>query len=110
MEKISDSGENSISDSPGNPPYRRGIHPGMYTERLWTMRQYAGFSSPTNTNNRFKKLLDSGQTGLSIAFDLPTQLGLDSDDALSSGEVGKVGVPIDSIHDMRVLFADIDMG
>jgi len=110
VEKISDSGENSISDSPGNPPYRRGIHPGMYTERLWTMRQYAGFSSPTNTNNRFKKLLDSGQTGLSIAFDLPTQLGLDSDDALSSGEVGKVGVPIDSIHDMRVLFADIDMG
>ncbi len=74
------------------------------------MRQYAGFSSPTNTNNRFRKLLDSGQTGLSIAFDLPTQLGLDSDDELSSGEVGKVGVPIDSIHDMRELFADIDMG
>ncbi|MEO2114794.1 MAG: methylmalonyl-CoA mutase family protein, partial [Candidatus Poseidoniia archaeon] len=98
------------SRSAGNPPYRRGIHPGMYKDRLWTMRQYAGFSSPTNTNNRFKKLLDSGQTGLSIAFDLPTQLGLDSDDELSSGEVGKVGVPIDSIHDMRELFADIDMG
>ena len=98
------------SRSAGNPPYRRGIHPGMYRDRLWTMRQYAGFSSPTNTNNRFKKLLDSGQTGLSIAFDLPTQLGLDSDDELSSGEVGKVGVPIDSIHDMRELFADIDMG
>ncbi|MEO2115020.1 MAG: methylmalonyl-CoA mutase family protein, partial [Candidatus Poseidoniia archaeon] len=60
------------SRSAGNPPYRRGIHPGMYRDRLWTMRQYAGFSSPTNTNNRFKKLLDSGQTGLSIAFDLPT--------------------------------------
>ena len=74
------------------------------------MRQYAGFSSAGNTNKRFRKLLDSGQTGLSIAFDLPTQLGLDSDDELSSGEVGKVGVSIDSIHDMRELFSDIDMG
>jgi|TARA_B100001996_G_scaffold94329_1_gene70550 methylmalonyl-CoA mutase N-terminal domain/subunit len=95
---------------PGSPPYRRGIHPGMYRDRLWTMRQYAGFSSPSNTNKRFRNLLDSGQTGLSIAFDLPTQLGLDSDDELSSGEVGKVGVPIDSIHDMRELFSGIDMG
>ena len=109
VEKI-DGGDGLSPSSPGVPPYRRGIHPGMYRDRLWTMRQYAGFSSPKNTNKRFKKLLDSGQTGLSIAFDLPTQLGLDSDDELSSGEVGKVGVSIDSIHDMRELFSGIDMG
>ena len=95
--------------SSGVPPYRRGIHPGMYADRLWTMRQYAGFSSPSETNSRFRKLLENGQTGLSVAFDLPTQLGLDSDDPLSIGEVGKVGVAIDSIHDMRKLFEDIDM-
>ena len=105
-----DSTDDSSRNAPGYPPYRRGIHPGMYRDRLWTMRQYAGFSSPRNTNKRFRKLLDSGQTGLSIAFDLPTQLGLDSDDELSSGEVGKVGVSIDSIHDMRELFSGIDMG
>jgi len=95
--------------SSGDPPYRRGIHPRMYADRLWTMRQYAGFSSPEETNSRFKRLLENGQTGLSVAFDLPTQLGLDSDDPLSSGEVGKVGVAIDSIHDMRLLFEDIEM-
>ena len=105
-----DSTDGASQNSPGMPPYRRGIHPGMYRDRLWTMRQYAGFSSPSNTNKRFKRLLDSGQTGISIAFDLPTQLGLDSDDDLSSGEVGKVGVSIDSIHDMRELFSGIDMG
>ena len=109
VEKM-DSSDDAPTKSSGMPPYRRGIHPGMYRDRLWTMRQYAGFSSAGNTNKRFRKLLDSGQTGLSIAFDLPTQLGLDSDDELSSGEVGKVGVSIDSIHDMRVLFSDIDMG
>ena len=76
----------------------------MYKDRLWTMRQYAGFSSPAKTNKRFHNLLDGGQTGISVAFDLPTQLGFDSDDELSSGEVGKVGVSIDSIHDMRELF------
>jgi len=108
VENIDSSGEPSLSP-PGDPPYRRGIHTGMYRDRLWTMRQYAGFSSPKNTNKRFRQLLDSGQTGLSIAFDLPTQLGLDSDDDLSSGEVGKVGVAIDSIHDMRELFDGIDM-
>ena len=93
----------------GEPPYRRGIHSGMYLDRLWTMRQYAGFSSPKKTNERFLSLLESGQTGISVAFDLPTQLGLDSDDPLSSGEVGKVGVAIDTIHDMRELFEGIDM-
>ncbi len=81
----------------------------MYRDRLWTMRQYAGFSSPGKTNERFQNLLESGQTGISVAFDLPTQLGLDSDNELSSGEVGKVGVAIDSIHDMRELFEGIDM-
>ena len=95
---------------PGNPPYTRGIHSGMYKDRLWTMRQYAGFSTAEETNERFKLLLNSGQTGLSVAFDLPTQLGLDSDDEDSLGEVGKVGVPIDSLEDMEVLFSDIDLG
>ncbi len=104
-----DSMDGAPPNSPGSPPYRRGIHTGMYRDKLWTMRQYAGFSSPANTNKRFKTLLESGQTGISIAFDLPTQLGLDSDDELASGEVGKVGVPIDSIHDMRELFSGIDM-
>jgi len=93
----------------GTPPYRRGIYKTMYGGKLWTMRQYSGFSSPEKTNMRFRKLLDSGQTGLSIAFDLPTQLGLDSDNELSMGEVGKVGVAIDTIHDMRVLFDSIDL-
>jgi methylmalonyl-CoA mutase N-terminal domain/subunit len=93
----------------GSPPYRRGIHEGMYTDRLWTMRQYAGFSSPSKTNERFKQLLKNGQTGLSVAFDLPTQLGFDSDDEQSLGEVGRVGVAIDSIHDMRALFDEIDL-
>ena len=95
---------------PGKAPYTRGIHSGMYRDRLWTMRQYAGFSTAQETNKRFKLLLGSGQTGLSVAFDLPTQLGLDSDDEESLGEVGKVGVPIDSLEDMEELFADIDLG
>ena len=109
MSAIDASDHSSNLGSSGYPPYRRGIHPGMYADRLWTMRQYAGFSSPSETNSRFRRLLENGQTGLSVAFDLPTQLGLDSDDPLSSGEVGKVGVAIDSIHDMRQLFEDIEM-
>ena len=94
---------------PGSPPYTRGIHKSMYREKTWTMRQYAGFSSAKETNERFISLLEKGQSGLSVAFDLPTQLGLDSDDDMSLGEVGKVGVAIDSIHDMRLLFDNIDM-
>ncbi len=94
---------------PGTPPYTRGIHETMYRSRLWTMRQYAGFSSAEETNSRFQTLLNRGQSGLSVAFDLPTQLGLDSDDPMSLGEVGKVGVAIDSIEDMRILFRDISM-
>nr|MBC8517626.1 methylmalonyl-CoA mutase [Euryarchaeota archaeon] len=76
---------------PGSPPYTRGIHKSMYREKTWTMRQYAGFSSAKETNERFLSLLEKGQSGLSVAFDLPTQLGLDSDDDMSLGEVGKVG-------------------
>ena len=98
----------NLSD-PGIPPYTRGIYPQMYRSKLWTMRQYAGFSTAKETNQRFRLLLDQGQTGLSVAFDLPTQLGLDSDDKLSEGEVGKVGVSIDSISDMRDLFKNIDL-
>ena len=99
----------SAREEAGEAPYTRGIHPNMYSERLWTMRQYAGFSTAKLTNERFLMLLKEGQTGLSVAFDLPTQLGLDSDDPLSEGEVGKVGVSIDSIRDMRVLLDGIDL-
>lgn len=93
----------------GSPPYTRGIHPTMYRSRLWTMRQYAGFSSAEATNERFKLLLSRGQMGLSVAFDLPTQLGMDADDELSYGEVGKVGVSISSVEDMKVLFDGIPL-
>ena len=93
----------------GTPPYTRGIHKNMYLDRLWTMRQYAGFSDAKSTNKRFIDLLENGQSGLSVAFDLPTQLGLNSNSELAEGEVGKVGVAIDSIHDIRALFSDIDL-
>ena len=93
----------------GNPPYTEGIHDTMYRSRLWTMRQYAGFSSAKETNERFKLLLDRGQKGLSVAFDLPTQLGLDADDELSIGEVGKVGVSISTLDDMRELLSGIPL-
>jgi len=94
---------------PGEPPFTRGIQPSMYRGRLWTMRQYAGFGSAEDTNRRFHYLLDAGQTGLSVAFDLPTQMGHDSDDELSSGEVGKVGVAVDSVEDMKILFQGIPL-
>ena len=95
---------------PGEFPYTRGPHESMYRGRPWTMRQYAGFGTAEQTNARFHSLLAAGQTGLSVAFDLPTQMGLDSDDPLARGEVGKVGVAIDSIDDMRTLFAGIPLG
>ncbi len=94
---------------PGSPPYTRGIYPSMYRGRLWTMRQYAGFGSAESTNERFKFLLAAGQTGLSCAFDLPTQMGLDSDHPRAEGEVGKVGVAIDSLADMRLLLAGLPL-
>ena len=93
----------------GTSPFTRGIHENMYLDRLWTMRQYAGFSDAQSTNKRFLELLDNGQSGLSVAFDLPTQLGLNSNSDLAEGEVGKVGVAIDSIHDIRALFQGIDL-
>ena len=95
--------------APGRPPYTRGVYPTMYRGKLWTMRQYAGFGTATSTNERFKFLLDAGQTGLSCAFDLPTQMGYDSDHPRAEGEVGKVGVAIDSIADMRLLLAGLPL-
>jgi methylmalonyl-CoA mutase N-terminal domain/subunit len=95
---------------PGQYPFTRGVYPTMYRGRLWTMRQYAGFGSAEETNERFRYLLERGQTGLSIAFDLPTQMGYDSDHPLAMGEVGRTGVAIDSIDDFRILFKDIPLG
>ena len=94
---------------PGAYPFTRGIHPGMYTTRPWTMRQYAGFGTAAESNARYLELIGHGTTGLSVAFDLPTQMGMDSDAPLAAGEVGKVGVAIDSIEDMRLLFAGIPL-
>jgi len=94
---------------PGTWPYTRGIYPGMYAERLWTMRQYAGFGTAEETNLRFRALLDAGQTGLSTAFDLPTQMGYDSDHAMAEGEVGRVGVAIDTVDDLHALFRGIPL-
>jgi methylmalonyl-CoA mutase N-terminal domain/subunit len=94
---------------PGEPPFTRGIHPTMYRGRPWTMRQYAGFGSCAQTNERYRYLLGEGVTGLSVAFDLPTQMGYDSDDPLSAGEVGRVGVAIDSVEDMETLLAGIPL-
>ncbi|HRA48875.1 MAG TPA: acyl-CoA mutase large subunit family protein, partial [Thermomicrobiales bacterium] len=94
-------------EDPGSFPYTRGIYPTMYRGRRWTMRQYAGFSSAAESNRRYRLLLERGQTGLSVAFDLPTQLGMDSDDPRALGEVGRVGVPISTLADMRRLFNGI---
>jgi methylmalonyl-CoA mutase, N-terminal domain len=97
-------------EAPGEFPFTRGPHPDMYRGRPWTIRQYAGFASAEETNERFRYLLERGQTGLSVAFDLPTQLGYDSDDPHAAGEVGRTGVAIDSLEDMRILFDSIPLG
>ena len=94
---------------PGEYPFTRGVHPTMFRGRLWTMRQYAGYASAAESNARYQYLLEQGQTGLSVAFDLPTQIGYDADDPLASGEVGKVGVSISSLEDMKILFHDIPL-
>ena len=94
---------------PGELPYTRGIHPEMYRSRLWTMRQYAGFGSAAESNQRYKFLLASGQTGLSVAFDLPTQIGYDPDHEFAEGEVGKVGVSIATLDDLDRLFENIPL-
>ncbi|CAA9358167.1 MAG: Methylmalonyl-CoA mutase [uncultured Frankineae bacterium] len=95
--------------APGEFPYTRGVYPSMYTGRPWTMRQYAGFGTAQESNERYRHLVDQGTGGLSVAFDLPTQMGYDSDDPVASGEVGKVGVAIDSLEDMRILFDEIPL-
>src|SRR6266446_3106905 len=94
---------------PGQYPFARGVHASMYRSRLWTMRQFAGFGTAWQTNERFKFLLDKGQTGLSTAFDLPTLMGVDSDDPRALGEVGRLGVAVDSLDDMQVLFDGINL-
>ena len=112
----SDTGSSSIAAEyleklgfPGEYPVTRGVHPTMYRSRLWTMRQYAGYASAADSNERYKFLLARGQSGLSVAFDLPTQIGYDADDPMATGEVGKVGVSISSLHDMARLFQDIPL-
>ena len=100
----------TIMKKAGEYPYTRGIYPEMYKHKLWTMRQYAGFGNAEQTNKLFKYLIKQGQTGLSVAFDLPTQIGFDSDHPLSFGEVGKVGVAVDTLEDMEILFRGIDLG
>lgn len=100
--------DNSLGE-PGKYPYTRGVYASMYRGRMWTMRQYAGFASAEESNKRYKYLLEHGTTGLSVAFDLPTQIGYDSDNPLALGEVGRVGVPIDSLADMEILFDGIPL-
>lgn len=108
-EDISDLDYEEQLGFPGEYPFTRGVQPTMYRGRLWTMRQYAGFATAEESNKRYKYLLEQGQTGLSVAFDLPTQIGYDSDQPLSEGEVGKVGVAIDSLKDMEILFEGIPL-
>jgi methylmalonyl-CoA mutase N-terminal domain/subunit len=96
-------------ERPGEFPFTRGIHPSMYRGKLWTMRQYAGFGTPEETNGRFRRLLAAGQTGLSVAFDLPTQMGYDSDHPVAEGEVGRAGVAIDTVDDLERLFHEIPL-
>ena len=99
----------SALGAPGEYPFTRGVYRSMYTGRPWTMRQYAGFGTAAESNQRYHQLLKAGTTGLSVAFDLPTQMGYDSDHPIAHGEVGKVGVAIDSVEDMRVLFDGIPL-
>src|SRR6476469_1668401 len=101
--------QNTSEELPGQYPFTRGIQPDMYRGKLWTMRQYAGFSTAEESNQRYHYLLSQGVNGLSVAFDLPTQIGYDSDHPLAEGEVGKVGVAIDSLDDMETLFNGIDL-
>src|SRR5213083_2601945 len=99
----------TAKELPGQYPFTRGVQEDMYRSKLWTMRQYAGFSTAEESNKRYKYLLANGTTGLSVAFDLPTQIGFDSDHELADGEVGKAGVAIDSLRDMEILFDGIEL-
>jgi methylmalonyl-CoA mutase N-terminal domain/subunit len=106
---VQESGGLAMLGEPGEYPFTRGIHRLMYRKQPWTMRQYAGFGNPRETNQRFKYLIANGQTGLNVAFDLPTQIGLDSDDPLAEGEVGRVGMSIDTLRDFEIAFDGIDL-
>jgi methylmalonyl-CoA mutase N-terminal domain/subunit len=106
---VEQSGGLAMLGEPGDYPFTRGIHPLMYRKQPWTMRQYAGFGNPHETNQRFKYLIANGQTGLNVAFDLPTQIGLDSDDPMAEGEVGRVGMSIDTLRDVEIAFDGIDL-
>ena len=108
-EDVAASGGTDMIGLPGEYPFTRGIHPLMYRKQPWTMRQYAGFGNPHDTNQRFKYLIANGQTGLNVAFDLPSQIGYDSDDPMAEGEVGRVGMAVDTLADMEIAFADIDL-
>src|SRR3954471_12506156 len=108
-ENLSDTNPEDTIGYPGEFPYTRGIYPSMYRGRLWTMRQYAGFGSAAESNQRYRYLLSRGQTGLSVAFGPPTQMGFDPDDVMAAGEVGKVGVSIASVEDMAVLMDRIPL-
>ncbi len=109
-EDIADTDHDEDLGLPGEPPFTRGVYPTMYRGRTWTMRQFAGFGTAEETNERFHYLIDEGQTGLSTAFDMPTLMGIDSDHPMSAGEVGKEGVAVDSLRDMEILFDGIDLG
>ena len=109
IKRVYQTDDKSHNENPGEFPFTRGIHPSMYRDKTWTMRQYAGFSTAAESNKRYHYLLSQGTTGLSVAFDLPTQIGYDSDDVMAEGEVGKVGVAIDSLLDMEELFAGIKL-
>ncbi|HEX9275448.1 MAG TPA: methylmalonyl-CoA mutase family protein [Casimicrobiaceae bacterium] len=106
---VAASGGEGMIGRPGEYPFTRGIHPLMYRKRPWTMRQYTGFGSAADTNERFRYLIANGQTGLNVAFDLPTQIGLDSDDPLAEGEVGRVGMAVDTLRDFEIAFEGIDL-
>jgi len=108
-EDLAASGGVEMVGLPGEYPFTRGIHTEMYRKRPWTMRQYTGFGDPEDTNERFKFLIKNGQTGLNVAFDLPSQIGLDSDNELAIGEIGRVGMAVDSLRDFEVAFDGIDL-
>ena len=108
-EDVAASGGTDMMGRPGEYPFTRGIHPLMYRQRPWTMRQYTGFGNAADTNRRFRYLIENGQTGLNVAFDLPTQIGLDSDDPLAEGEVGRVGMAVDTLADFETAFDGIDL-